>query len=179
MNTFMTLLAGGGLLAAGTLLGVLQDNWLGSRRDRRTHAHDQRMAQEARRQDRLETTYTQLGVYLAHHADWARSVHPFMGPVPAPDPLSPAERWRIETLVANHGSPEVRRLLERWGEIARKIDNADAVIRLAEGSRTVEPELDREALRERQALEDYRKALYEAADDIRCRMHAEMDGQAA
>jgi hypothetical protein len=89
------------------------------------------------------------------------------------------ERWRIESLVKNHGSPQVPQLLERWGEIARKIDNADAVIRLAEGSRNVEPELDREALRERQALEDYRKALHEAADDVRCRMHAELDGQAA
>jgi hypothetical protein len=79
--------------------------------------------------------------------------------------------------VTNHGSSEVRRLLDRWGDAARKIDNADAVIRLAEGSRGAEPGLDQEALRERHALEDYRKALYEAADDIRAQMNAELAGQ--
>jgi hypothetical protein len=179
MSMFLTLLTGGGILAAGALLTGLLTNWLDARRDKRRYFHEKEMTREARRQERLERTYTELGVYLAHYGDWARSVHPFLGPVRAPGPMPDGERWRIETLVKNHGSPEVRQLLERWGEIARKIDNADAVIRLAEGSRSVEPELDREALRERQALEDYRKALYEAADDIRGRMHAELDGQAA
>jgi hypothetical protein len=113
-----------------------------------------------------------------HHRDWARAVHPFIGPVPAPDPMPPAEQWHIETLVANHGSAEVRRLLDRWGEIARKISNTDAVIRLAEQSR--EPGgLAGEALRERLALEDHRKALYEATEDIRAQMSAELGGRAA
>jgi hypothetical protein len=179
MSTFITLLTGGGLLAAGSLLSGWQNNWLASRRDRRTHAHEQQMAQEARRQDQLERAYTELGIYLSHYTDWARSVQPLLGPIPPPDPMPPAERWRIETLVTNHGSPEVRGLLGRWAEIARKIDNADAMIRLAEGSRAVETELDQEALRERRALEDYRKAMHEAADDIRAQMSAELDGRAA
>ncbi len=173
----MTLLTGGGLLAAGGLLSGLQNNWLGSKRDQRRHVREQQMAREALRQDRLERTYTDLGIYLSHYADWARSVHPFIGPIPAPDPLPPEERWRIETVVMNHGSKEVRGLLKRWREYARKIDNADAVIRLAEGARAVEPDLDQEALRERHALEDYRKAMYEAADDIRDRMWAELADQ--
>ncbi len=62
MSTSITLLAGGGLLAAGGLLGSLLDNWLGSKRDQRTHAHERQMAQEARRQDRLERAYTELGI---------------------------------------------------------------------------------------------------------------------
>jgi hypothetical protein len=174
MKTLMTLLVGGGILALGGLLVALMD----ARRDKSRQAHEQVMAREARQQDRLDQTYTELGIYLSRQADWARSVHPFLGPVPALDPLAPGERWRIETLVANHGSPQVRRLLDRWSEIARKIDNADAVIRLAEGSRSADPELDEEALRERHALEDYRKALHEAASDIRDQMHAELARQA-
>lgn len=177
MNVFLTLLKSGGILAAGGMLGALLGYVLAGRRDQRARAHEQQMAREALRQDRLERTYTDLGIYLSHYADWARSVHPFIGPVPAPDPLPPEERWRIETVVMNHGSKEVRRLLERWREYARKIDNADAVIRLAEGAHAIEPDLDQEALRERQALEDYRKAMYEAADDIRDRMRAELADQ--
>ena len=76
----------------------------------------------------------------------------------------------------NHGSQEVRRLLERWREQVRKIENADGVIRLAEGARAEEPELDQEALRERQALEGYRTAMREAADAIRDQMRTELVG---
>jgi hypothetical protein len=176
MNTFLAVLTGGGLAAAGGLLSGWQSYRFGSERDQRTHAHEQQMAREALAQERLERTYTELGMYLAHTADWARSVHPFLGPVPPPDPLPPGERWRIETLVMNHGSQEVRRRLERWREQVRKIENADGVIRLAEGARAVEPELDQEALRERQALEGYRVAMREAADAIRDQMRTEMAG---
>jgi hypothetical protein len=179
MKTGMTLLTSGGLVALGTVLGSLLAVLIGVVRDKTRYTHEQVMAREARQQDRLERTYTELGIYLSRRADWARSVHPFLGPVPTPDPMTPGERWRIETIVTNHGSPEVRRLLGQWGEIARKIENADTVITLAEGSRSVDPELDKEALRERHALEDYRKTLDEAAADIRDRMHAELAGQAA
>jgi hypothetical protein len=49
-----------------------------------------------------------------------------MGTVPPPDPIPDEELWRIETLVRNHGSEEVQQLLEEWGKIVRKIENADA-----------------------------------------------------
>jgi hypothetical protein len=176
MNTFLAVLTGGGLAAAGGLLSGWLTNWLGSKRDQRTHAHEQQMAREALAQERLERTYTELGMYLAHTADWARSVHPFLGPIPPPEPLPPGERWRIDTLVLNHGSREVRRLLERWREQVRKIENADGVIRLADGARTEEPELDKEALRERQALEGYKAAMRGAADAIRDQMRTELAG---
>lgn len=84
------------------------------------------MAQEARRQDRLERAYTELGMFLSRWEDWARSVHPFMGPVPTPEPLPREERWRIETLVTNHGSREVRPLLKAWAEQRLKIARARA-----------------------------------------------------
>ena len=172
MNTAMTLLTGGGLLALGGFAVALIE----ARRDKRRYLHEKEMTSEARRQERLDRAYMELGIYLSRYGDWARSVHPFMGPVPAPEPLPPSERWRIETLVTNHGSPEVRRLLDRWGEIARKIENADIVIRMAEQSRNP-GKLDEEAHRERLALEDYRKAMGEVADEIRDRMHAELAGQ--
>ena len=65
------------------------------------------MAREARVQERLDQAYIALGEYLSRFEDWARSVHPFLGPVPAPDPLPPGERWRIEALVTAYGSEEV------------------------------------------------------------------------
>jgi hypothetical protein len=175
MNVTMTLLTGGGLLALGGFAVAL----LEARRDKSRYRHEKELAREARRQDRLEQAYLELGTYLARHEDWARSVRPFRGRVSAPDPMPPGERWRIQTLVTNYGSPEVQRLLERWTELARKIENADEVIGLADQARGPAPELEQEARRERLALEDYRKAMDEATDDIRAEMHAELAGDPA
>jgi hypothetical protein len=176
MNTFLAVLTGGGLAALGGLLSGWLNNRLGSKRDERAHAREQQAAREALGQERLDRTYTELGIYLSHMAEWARSVRPVIGPVPAPDPVSPEERWRIETLVENHGSPEVRRLLDRWGEQRMKIENADIVLGMDAESRGTG--LAEEALRERQALEDYRKSLYEASSAIRDQMRKELAGQA-
>jgi hypothetical protein len=174
MNTYLTLLTGGGLTAAGVVASGLLANWLGSRRDKRGYEHEQEMAREARSQERLDQAYIALGEYLSRFGDWARSVHPFLGPVPGPDPLQPGERWRIEALVTAYGSEEVQRLLDRWGECAQRIENADVVIRMADESRDPSPELDQDALRERHALEDYRKAMRDAADAIRDQIQREL-----
>jgi hypothetical protein len=174
MDTYLTLLAGGGLVAAGSVATGWLTNWLGSRRDKRGYEHEQVMAREARVQERLERAYIALGEYLSRFEDWARSVHPFLGPVPAPDPLQPAERWHIEALVTAYGSEEVQRLLDRWGECARQIENADVVIRMADTARGPSPELDQDALQERHALEDYRKAMRDAADAIRSQIQREL-----
>jgi hypothetical protein len=178
MSTLITLLTGGGLLAAGGLLNGWQNSRNASKRDQATHTHEMAMAAETRRQDRLERAYTELGMFLAHWGDWASSVYPFIGPVPRPDPMLPQERHRIGTLVANHGSPEVRALLTQWAEIAAKIENAGHVITMAEQSQNPGA-LDEQAQRERLALEDYRKALYEAASRVFDRMSYELNGQAA
>jgi hypothetical protein len=172
VNTYLTLLTGGGLVAAGSVASGLLANWLGSRRDKRGYEHEQVMAREARIQERLEQAYLALGEYLSRFEDWARSVHPFLGPVPAPDPLQPGERWRIEALVTAYGSEEVQRLLDRWGECARRIEDADVVIRMADTARG--PGLDQDALRERHALEDYRKAMRDAADAVRSQIRREL-----
>jgi hypothetical protein len=174
MNTYLTLLTGGGLIAAGAVVSGLLTNWLGSRRDKRGYEHEQEMAREARSQERLDQAYIALGEYLSRFGDWARSVHPFLGPVPAPDPLQPGERWRIEALVTAYGSEEVQRLLDRWGECAQRIENADVVIRMADDSRDPSPELDQDALREKHALEDYRKVMRDAADAIRSQIQREL-----
>jgi hypothetical protein len=149
-------------------------NWLGSRRDKRRYKHEQAMTREARVQERLEQAYIALGEYLSRFEDWARSVYPFLGPVPAPEPLQPAERWRIEALVTAYGSEEVQRLLDRWGECAQRIENADVVIQMADKARGPSPELDQDALRERHALEDYRKAMRDAADAVRSQIKREL-----
>jgi len=179
MNTFLAVLTGGGIAAVGGLGSGWLNNWMGSQRDERAHAHDQQMAREthardqqmareALRQERLDRAYTELGIYLSHEEAWARSVHPPIGPVPVPDPMTDEERWRIETLVTNHGSPEVRQLLDKWGEQRMKIQEADIVITMARESR--DPgSLGEKADQEHQALEDYRRALHEAATAIRDR----------
>jgi hypothetical protein len=174
MNSFITLLTGGGLVGISTFLTAWQASRNAGKRDQAAHAHQLQMAKDARQQDRLDRAYTELGIYLAHQADWARSVHPFIGPVPAPDPMPDQERWRIEALVTNHGSPEVRALLERWGEQRLKILRADMVITMAEKSQSTG--LADQALQERLALEDNRKAFFEAAEDIRAQMNAELAG---
>ena len=69
---------------------------------------------------------------------------------------------------------EVQRLLDRWGECAQRIENADVVIRMADESRDPSPDLDQDALRERHALEDYRKAMRDAADAIRGQIQREL-----
>jgi hypothetical protein len=186
MNTFLTLATGGGLVALGGLASGFVTNWLGAKRDQRRYdheqdmarasrSHEQDMAREARSQERLDRAYIALGEYLSRFGDWARSVRPFTGPVPAPAPQPPEEQWHIEALVTAYGSEEVRLLLEQWRKRARIIENADLVIRSAEQSPDLSAELDEKALRERQALEDYRKAMHDAADAIRGQMRQELD----
>jgi hypothetical protein len=177
MSTFITLLTGGGLLAVGSILAGLQTNRFARQRDQTAQTHQLHMAQEARQQDRLDRTYTELGIFLSHWESWARSVHPFMGPVERPVVMAQDELWRIETLVANHGSPEVRRLLDVWGEQRLKIVHADITISMAEQHNSAD--LNEQARQERLALEDHRKALHEAATAIRDRMWLELNGQAA
>ena len=59
--------------------------------------------------------------------------------------------------MTSFGSEEVQCLLDRWGECARQIENADVVIRMVDTAR-VPTELDQGALREKHAWADYRKA---------------------
>jgi hypothetical protein len=60
MTTLQTLLTGGGLTAIGVVLAALAANWLGERRDQRRYEHEQAMAAEARRQERLHEAYIEL-----------------------------------------------------------------------------------------------------------------------
>ena len=178
MNTLLTLLTGGGLVAGSMLLSAWQTSRNASKRDEAAHVHELQMAQEARRQDRLERVYNELGIYLGHWTEWARSVHPFMGPRPRPRRVSSEEEWRIQTAVINHGSLEVHQLLTQWFERRRKIEHADIVISTAE-THPDSGELNEQARQERLALEDHRKALYEADAAIREQMHKELNGKAA
>jgi hypothetical protein len=176
MGTFLALLTGGGLAAAGGLASGWVTNWLGAKRDEGKYSHEQEMAREAGRQDRLNMAYIELGTYLSRYADWARSVRPFWGEFPPPDPLPPEERWRIETLVTVYGSPDVRRLLEQWVKHAKKIDNADDMIRRVERSNNPSPSFEQEAQREDMALEGYKEAMRQADEAIRDQMQRELGG---
>jgi hypothetical protein len=148
MNTLVAVLTGGGIAAVGGLVTGWLNNWMGGKRDERAHAHQQQMAREALGQERLDLAYTELGIYLSHEAAWARSVHPFIGPVPVPDPMPDEEGWRIETIVIT-----MARESRDPGSLGEKADQ------------------------EHQALEDYRRALHEAATAIRDQMRKELAGQ--
>jgi hypothetical protein len=167
MNTLLVVL--GGVIAAAS--GQLA-TWQNYRLSRRREA-------ETRRQDRLEETYTELGLYLSRLAAWSRSRQPLARLVHSaePVPIPREERWRIETLVGNHGSAEVRQLLEAWMELFRKIERADAVLRTAEEALQESPSLAEEADKEGFAMRDYQKAVDQAAAAIREQMRMELHGQ--
>src|SRR5258708_18176330 len=131
MSMYLTLLTSGGLIAAGAVASGLLTNWQGARRDKRRYKHERETAREARYQERLDQAYIALGEYLSRFGDWARSVHPFLGPVPAPDPLQPGERGHIEALGTADGSEEVQRLLDLGGEGPPRIPNARLKRRVA------------------------------------------------
>jgi len=174
VKTFLALLTGGGLAVMGGVLSGVLTAWLGAKRDKRRYTHERKMAREARVQERLAQTYVELHTYLSHHQDWANSVRPMWGPVPAPDPLPPAERWRIEALVTAYGSDEVRRLLGEWIEQAKKIENADQLMKLVEESRNPTDKLDAEAQAEHRAIPDYKVAMRRADEAIRDQVRREL-----
>jgi hypothetical protein len=80
----------------------------------------------------------------------------------------------METLVMAYGSEKVLQLLRPWEEQARKIDNADRIIRQVQQSPNPSPQLDAEAHKEQLALPDYKEALFKAEDAIRDQVKREL-----
>lgn len=192
MTTVRTMLTSGGLVALGAVLGAvlggLITNWLGERRDQRRYEHERAMAEQAqqheramardaRRQERLERAYLELLGFLSHHARWALSVRPLIGPVEAPDPLPADEVRRVESLVEMHGSLEVRALMREWRARAQKLADADATIGAVERSRRPSKEMDDQARDEHKAIPAYREAMFDAAEAIRGRVRQELAGE--
>src|SRR5258707_15400608 len=77
MGTFLTLLTGGGLVAAGAAVGGVLSAWLsnrlGAKRDERSYSHQRGRARGARRQDRPAPGYTGLGENLSASGDRGKS----------------------------------------------------------------------------------------------------------
>jgi hypothetical protein len=89
-----TALITGGSTAVVAIAGL----WATLASTRQTIRSQRDVAREARHQERLEQAYIALGEYLSRFGDWARSVHPFLGPIQAPEPLPPrndgtSRRW--------------------------------------------------------------------------------------
>ena len=116
-------------------------------------------------------------MYLSRPADWARSVQPLWGPVAPADQYPPEDRRRVKTLMTLDGSPAVRSLLEQWAEHARKIENADGIIRRVEQSKNPSAHADAVAHNEQLALHDYKEALSAADEAIRVQMNRELAGE--
>jgi hypothetical protein len=168
VNTLLAVLTGGGLAVVGTVLTGLLTNWLNGRH-----------AREVRRQDRLDQAYIELGQHLSHHEDWAKSVQPYWGSPAAPDPLTPQERWRIETVVLAYGSEKVRDLLDQWFKQARKIKEADDLISSVEKSHGPSAEIVQQADQEKLSLLDYKAAMQQADLAIRDQMRRELAGKSS
>jgi len=171
------LLTGGGLVALGGLISGFLGNWLGAKRDQRTHAHEQAMAREARHQERLAQTYIELLMSMARTSEWVTSLRPLVGPVPPSEPPPPEERRRIQALVTAYGSDEVRRLEDEWGEHVAKVIDVHVVMQTLERSKRPSQQLDDEAMREHAAMPSHRTALWEAEKAIRDRVHQELAGK--
>jgi len=176
METFKMLLTGGGLVAVGGLISGFLANWLGSRRDQRTHAHEQAMAQEARHRERLAQTYIELPRSVARTSEWVTSLRPLVGPVRSSEPPPPEERRRIQALVTACGSDEVRQLEDEWAEHVAKIIDMHVVMQSLEQSKRPSEQLDDEAMREYAAMPSHKTALWEAEKAIRDRVHQELAG---
>lgn len=181
MTTFLAILTGGGLAALGGLLSGLVTNWLGDRRDRRKYEHEQAMASETRRQQRLEKAYIELFGFLAHHAEVAWSMGPLGGLVEKLHPLPGEERRRIDVLISAYGSPEVRKLLDEWIQCFMALSGVAARLEITTGmvedSQGSSPQLEDEAKRERKAMVSYQEALQRADEAIRDRVRRELAGE--
>jgi hypothetical protein len=177
MTTFLAILTGGGLAALGGLLSGWVTNWLGDKRDQRKYEHEQAMAAEARRQERLEQAYIELLAYLAHHAGWARSVRPMVA-VKAPDPLTDENVQRVEALVTAYGSEEVRQLLDEWFQRVAGLAAATATVAEAEEWNKPSEQLDAGTRKVLAAIPDYKQAVFDADSAIRKRVRQELAGEA-
>jgi hypothetical protein len=176
MNTFWALLTGGGLAALGALLSGVLTNLLGAKRDERRYGHEQAMAQEARRQERLAQTYIELLAYLSHYSDWAESIRPLKGP--ALNHVPREERWNIEALVSGYGSEDVNGLLRKWGEYANKLEDVAAALRRAEQSQNRSPKTEDWLQGQDQAIRMYKGLMAEIDEAIRNRVSQELAGEA-
>jgi hypothetical protein len=174
VQTFLALLTGGGLAAAGGLISGLLTNWLGGKRDDRKYSHEQDMAREARRQERLEGTYGQLITYLSRYRDIANSIRPLWGPVQPPKPMPLEETWALEASISANASEEVRQLLAEWRVWIDKIGNADTMLRVVEESRNPGDQVDAQAMRELKALPTYKENLVAADAAIRDQIRREL-----
>ncbi len=172
----MTLLTGGGLVGLGGFVNGWLANRHAAKRDEQRYEHEQAMAAETRRQERLEEAYIELLGYLSRQWAWARSVRPFWGQFSAPEPLPQEERWRIEALVTAYGSQEVARLLEEWGKRAAAIEAADATIRDAE-SPNPSQQADDEARQTLKAMAGHKDAMQKADRAIRDQVRRELAGE--
>jgi hypothetical protein len=178
MTTFLAILTGGGLAALGGVLSGWITNWLGEKRDQRKYQHERAMAIDGRRQERLERAYLELLSYLSYHAEWARAMRPFMGPVKKPDPLPPEDVRRVEALVDAYGSPKVRGLLDEWRDYVGHLADADVTIAMVERSPNPSKDLDDDAMNEHRRIPSYRQAIFDAAEAIREQVRRELAGEA-
>jgi hypothetical protein len=131
-----------GLTAAVGVAGILGTWFTGSKR----LSHERLLAEDARKQQRLEHAYIELLDMAERVGQWVERVYPVFGTTPPePIPASPAEQAHTGALVNAFGSDRVLERMETWRAVVRKIittvelvgwEEADPATRQREGEPT-------------------------------------------
>jgi hypothetical protein len=109
-------------------------------------------ARQARNQERLESTYTDLLVSTERISHWLAAVFPVLETgQPIPEPPSPAEQARTEALVKAFGSNKIRELMEAWRGVVQQATTRVGLI----------PEVEQDRWRWHGIPEDPRQKLEE------------------
>jgi hypothetical protein len=170
------LLLGALLTAGGGVVTTSAAAWLGNRRDRRRYRHERVMAQDERRQRRLQDTYLELLVYLSYQRRQVKSIRPTSGSSEPPVQIDPNRLIEMDAKVAAFGSPRVQQLLDGWGDWADRIQEASWTIHNALSGQNLSKDDREDAAQEKRKLPDYMRAMFDAENQIRAQVHAELLG---
>jgi hypothetical protein len=129
----------------------------------RAYEQQRKLAEDARRQERLGDAYVRLLVMVEHTGAWAQAVKPVVDTdPPAPDPALPSADTQIQAAAAVNAfaSDGVRDALKAWRDVVMQVIKKVQLINLEESLRGQEefrgvdfgrPRLQLEALRPKEA----------------------------
>jgi len=95
--------------------------------------HERTLAEDARKQQRLESAYIELLEMAERASQWAHIAYPLMDtnpPAPVPDLPSLDSQSHVEALVGAYGSDEALSLLKVWRDIIHQMLTCDRLIKM-------------------------------------------------
>jgi len=119
---------------------------------------------------RREEAYVEFSQWLSVMWAWARSYHPFMGPIDVVEQPKGAEHMRVEALVTLHASKQVDVLLDKYNVALVEVMNCGSAI---EGDRDTE-EGNRASSDAWKKMPAAKEALWQATESLRKQMASEL-----